>query len=93
MIPLRGVPFRVVCVVGFDEASLSSSEGEGDDLVERQRLIGDQDTRLDIRRSLLDSALAAQDRLIITCTGQSIKNNQRLPLATPLAEFIDFARG
>ena len=92
MIPLRGVPFRVVCVVGFDEESLSSSEGEGDDLVERQRLIGDQDTRLDVRRSLLDSALAAQDRLIITCTGQSIKNNQRLPLATPLAEFIDFTR-
>ncbi len=92
MIPLRGVPFRVVCVVGFDEESLASNEGEGDDLIERQRLIGDQDARLDVRRALLDSALAAQDRLIITCTGQSIKNNQRLPLATPLAEFVDFAR-
>jgi exodeoxyribonuclease V gamma subunit len=92
MIPLRGVPFRVVCVVGFDEESLSSNEGEGDDLIERQRLIGDQDARLDVRRALLDSVLAAQDRLIITCTGQSIKNNQRLPLATPLAEFVDFAR-
>lgn len=92
MIPLRGVPFRVVCVVGFDEESLSSSEGEGDDLIERQRMIGDSDARLDVRRSLLDATLAAQDRLIITCTGQSIKNNQRLPLATPLAEFVDFAR-
>ena len=92
MIPLRGVPYRVVCIVGFDEEALSSSEGEGDDLIERQRLIGDQDTRLDVRRSLLDATLAAQDRLIITCTGQSIKNNQRLPLATPLAEFVDFAR-
>jgi exodeoxyribonuclease V gamma subunit len=91
MIPLRGVPYRVVCVVGFDEEALSSSEGEGDDLIERQRLIGDQDTRLDVRRSLLDATLSAQDRLIITCTGQSIKNNQRLPPATPLAEFIDFA--
>jgi hypothetical protein len=30
--------------------------------------------------------------LIVTCNGQSIKNNQRLPLATPLAEFVDFAR-
>ncbi|MCX6535803.1 MAG: exodeoxyribonuclease V subunit gamma, partial [Actinobacteria bacterium] len=92
MIPLRGVPFRVVCVVGFDEDSLSSSEGEGDDLIERQRMIGDSDSRLDVRRSLLDATLAAQERLIITCTGQSIKNNQRLPLATPLAEFVDFAR-
>ena len=92
MIPLRGVPFRVVCVVGFDEESLSSSEGQGDDLIERQRIIGDSDARLDVRRSLLDATLAAQDRLIITCTGQSIKNNQRLPLATPLAEFVDFAR-
>jgi len=91
LIPLRGVPFRVVCVLGYDEDALPVGDGEGDDLVERQRLIGDQDARVDIRRSLLDAMLAASDRLIITCTGQSIKNNLKLPLATPLAEFVAFA--
>jgi exodeoxyribonuclease V gamma subunit len=92
MVPLRGVPYRVVCVVGFDDGALSGYETEADDLIERQRIVGDHDERLEVRRALLDAMLAARDRLIITCTGTSIKNNTSLPLVTPLAEFVDFAR-
>jgi len=92
MVPLRGVPFRVVCVMGFDDGAMGGSDAEGDDLVERQRLVGDPDARLEVRRTLLDAMLSARDRLIITCTGTSIKNNTTLPLVTPLAEFVDFAR-
>lgn len=91
MVPLRGVPFRVVCVLGFDEAALSVGEGEGDDLTERLRLVGDRDPRHEVRRGLLDAMLAASDRLIITCTGRDVRNNQPKHLATPLAEFVDFA--
>lgn len=92
MVPLRGVPYRVVCVIGFDDGTIGGSETEADDLIERQRLVGDHDERLEVRRALLDAMLAAQDRMIITCTGTSIKNNTMLPLVTPLAEFVDFAR-
>ncbi len=92
MVPLRGVPYRVVCVVGFDDGAIGGADAEGDDLIERQRLMGDHDARLEVRRALLDAMLAARDRLIITCTGTSIKNNTMLPLVTPLAEFVDFAR-
>ena len=91
MIPLRGVPFRVVCVAGFDEAALSSGENDSDDLATRQDLLGDTDPRLEVRRSLLDSLLAARDRVLITCTGMDVKNNATLPLVTPLAELVDFA--
>lgn len=92
MVPLRGVPYRVVCVMGFDDGTIGGSETEADDLIERQRLVGDHDERLEVRRALLDAMLAAQDRMIIACTGTSIKNNTMLPLVTPLAEFVDFAR-
>lgn len=91
MIPLRGVPFRVVCVLGFDEAALAVGEGESDDLTERLRLVGDRDARHEVRRGLLDAMLAAGDRLIVTCTGRDVRNNQTKHLATPLAEFVDFA--
>jgi exodeoxyribonuclease V gamma subunit len=90
MIPLRGVPFRVVCVAGFDDDAVAPRERDGEDLVDRQDLLGDGDPRLDVRRGLLDCVLAAQDRLIITCTGMDVKNNATLPLATPLAELTDF---
>ncbi|MFM8793339.1 MAG: exodeoxyribonuclease V subunit gamma [Acidimicrobiales bacterium] len=89
MIPLRSVPFRVVCLVGFDEGTGSAGEAEGDDLTERQRFVGDIDPRLDGRRAILDAVCAASERVVITCNGRHIKDNKELPLITPLAEFID----
>ena len=91
MVPLRGVPFRVVCVIGYDDGVVGVSEAEGDDLVARQQLVGDVDVRIDERRALLDCVLAAGDRLVIACTGQNIKTNEPIPLVTPLAELVDFA--
>lgn len=91
MVPLRGVPFRVVCVIGYDDGAVGVSEADGDDLVARQHLVGDVDPRADERRSLLDCLLAARDRLVITCNGRSVKTNEPLPLVTPLAELVDFA--
>ena len=91
MAPLRGVPFRVVCVIGYDDDAVGVTEAEGDDLVGRQQLVGDVDPRIDERRALLDCLLAAEDRLVIMCNGRSVKNNQPLPLVTPLAELVDYA--
>jgi exodeoxyribonuclease V gamma subunit len=91
MVPLRDVPFRVVCVAAYDDGTVAAAESRGDDLVARQPLAGDGDPRIDIRRALLDCLLAARDRVVITCNGSNIKNNQPLPLVTPLAELIDFA--
>jgi exodeoxyribonuclease V gamma subunit len=91
LVPLRGVPFRVVAVVGYDDTAVGVSESEGDDLVARQQLVGDVDPRIDERRALLDCLLAASDRLLVACTGQNIKTNEPVPLVTPLAELVDFA--
>lgn len=91
MVPLRGVPFRVVVVIGYDDGAVSTGEADGDDLVARQRLLGDEDPRIDIRRSLLDCVLTAEDRLVVACNGRSAKSNNRVPLVTPLSELVDFA--
>ena len=89
MVPLRGVPFKVVCLVGFDEGSVTTGEVEGDDLIERQRFVGDSDPRIDQRRAILDAVCAASHRVIITCNGRSIKDNKEVPLITPFAELLD----
>ena len=90
MIPLRAVPFRVICVAGFDEDVTETAASDHENLVERQQLLGDSDPRVNLRRGFLDCVLSAQDQLIITCTGMSVSTNATLPLVTPLAEFIDF---
>ena len=89
MIPLRGVPFKVVCLVGFDEGTVAAGDAEGDDLAERQHFVGDIDPRLDGRRAILDAVCAAAERVVITCNGRNIKDNKELPLVTPLAELVD----
>jgi exodeoxyribonuclease V gamma subunit len=88
-VPLRSVPFRVVCILGYDDAVVSVKEVEGDDLTGRQRFIGTPDSRIETRRTFLDAMLAASDRFIVTCIGKSIKNNTLVPFTTPLAEFVD----
>jgi exodeoxyribonuclease V gamma subunit len=92
LMPLRGVPYRVVCLLGIDDGAFGGGELESDDLIGRQVFIGDDDLRIDSRRQLLDAVLAAGDRVIITCDGRSIQNNAIIPLTTALAEFVDFAR-
>ena len=91
MVPLRSVPFKVICVIGYDDGAVGASEADGDDLVGRQDLVGDVDPRVDMRRSLLDCVVAAGRRLVITCNGRNSKSNKRVPLVTPLAELVDFA--
>lgn len=89
MVPLRSVPFKVVCLVGFDEGTMRAGEAEGDDLVSRQEFVGDSNARIDQRRAILDAIVAAKDQVIITCNGRSIKDNTEVPLITPLSELLD----
>lgn len=90
LVPLRGVPFRVVCLLGMDDGTFRGSEPGGDDLAGLQKLAGDRDPQVDSRRQFLDAVLSARDRLVVLCDGRSIFSNQPVPLATPLAEWIDF---
>ena len=87
--PLRGVPFRVVAVLGLDEGALASPATTGDDLATRAARIGDRDARADGRQSLLEVILSARDRVIITHSGSDVRTNQKTPDAVVLAELRD----
>ena len=89
MSPLRGVPYRVVCVLGFDDAALRSGGGDGDDLLALEPRIGDRDRRGETRQSLLETVMSATDRLVITRTGTSRINNKPVPMTAALAELRD----
>lgn len=89
LVPLRGVPFRVVCLVGFDDGTVPSGDPDGDDLVGRQSFAGDPDARLEYRRSILDAVCVASERVIVTCNGYNIRTNGTVQFITPLAELAD----
>ena len=93
LVPLRPVPFRVVCLVGMSEECFPRADNRPSFDVRRQRhLPGDRNTRHDDRHSFLQAVLCARDRLIITygtrSNGFGTESNPS-PVVLELCEWIN----
>lgn len=87
---LRGLPYRVVCLLGMDDGVLPSlARADEFDLMAALPKLGDRQRRDDERNLFLDLLLAARDRLLITYTGRSIRDNAPLPPAALVDELLD----
>jgi exodeoxyribonuclease V gamma subunit len=90
LVPMRSVPYRVVCLLGMDDARFPrSSRTDGDDLLIDHEIIGDFDRSAEDRQLLLDAVMAAGDHLIVTYSGRDELTNSELPPAVPIAELYD----
>jgi len=85
----RGVPRRVVVVMGLDETFMGSGVAPNDDLVAAGPFVGDPDARAELRALLLDAVLAAQDHLLLVSTGFDVRTNEDVAPAVALAELVD----
>ncbi len=67
LVPLRSVPFRIVCLAGMSEERFPRTDDRpGYDLTRRHQRRGDRNKRRDDRHSFLQSLLCARERLLIT---------------------------
>ncbi|MBT8464565.1 MAG: exodeoxyribonuclease V subunit gamma [Myxococcales bacterium] len=67
LVPLRPVPFRLVCLVGMDEASFPRADRRlSFDVTRDSPRPGDRNQRHDDRHAFLQAILCARDRLIVT---------------------------
>lgn len=87
--PLRGVPFRVVAVVGVGDTLLGARGADDDDVLALAPRVGERDASGERRAALLDALLAARDRLIVTCDGQDVRTGATLELPTAVEELLD----
>ena len=88
---LRGVPYRVVCLFGFDEGAFPRRGLRDElDLMRLAPRFGDRLTRQDDRGAFLDAVLAARDRLFISfCSRDSRDGSARNPSAL-VAELLSW---
>ncbi len=94
LVPMRSVPYRVVCLLGMDDQRFPrSSRADGDDLLVDNEIIGDSDRGAEDRQLLLDAVMAAGDHLIITYSGRDPLTNAEYPPAVPIAELADVLSG
>jgi len=90
LVPLRAVPYRVVCLLGFDEGSFPRRAGrQADDLLAIDRRPGDPDPRGEDRHALLEALLAARDGLVVLWSGRDQRRGEERPPAVPVAELRD----
>ncbi len=88
--PLRTVPFRLVCVAGLADGAFPRSDRELPfDLIRADRQPGDRSTRADDRLLFLETLLAARERLLLSYTGRSARDDSELAPSTCLAELCD----
>jgi exodeoxyribonuclease V gamma subunit len=89
---LRGIPARVIVVLGLDDDALSAGSRDGDDVLGSAPRVGERDRRSDERLALLATVAAATEHLIITTEGFSVTNNKKLAPGISQSELLDAVR-
>lgn len=94
MVPMRSIPFKVVCLIGMNDASYPRREARlGFDLMAstpaRQ---GDRAKRDDDRYLFLESLLSARSHFYISYVGASISDNAAIPPSVLVSDVRDVLR-
>src|SRR6185312_16227635 len=97
MVPLRVVPFRVICLLGMDEAAFPRRDPGGLDPLTADRRAGhpqrgDRSVRQDDRLLFLQLIAAARDTLYISWIGRDAHSNETLAPSVVVAELMDMLR-
>ncbi len=91
MLPMRVVPFKVVCLVGMNNGLYPRQDIQpGFDFIAKNLRPGDRSRRDDDRYLFLESILSAREKLYISYTGQSIIDNSVIPPSVLVSELIDY---
>ena len=89
--PLRGVPFRVIALLGMQEAAFPRRRRHDDfDHMRDDWRHGDPDPVLEDRYLFLETLLAARERLIISYTGLDPRSNEPLEPSVLVRELLDY---
>ena len=91
MTSLRHLPYRFVCVLGLNDGAFPSTARPIEfDLLARAPRRGDRQRREDERNVFLDLVLAARERLYLSYTGKSVRDNSPMPASVLVAELLDY---
>lgn len=94
MLPMRSIPFRVICLMGMNEDSFPRQSKPAEfDLMARAPRPGDRSLRNEDRYLFLEALMSAREKLIVTYTGQSARDNSLIPPSVLVSEILDTING
>lgn len=90
MLPMRSIPFEVVCVLGLNDGEFPRPEQHRSfDLMANDFQLGDRSLRVDDRYQFLEVLLSARSHLHLSYVGQSQKKLQAIPPSVVVQELLD----
>ena len=90
MVPMRSLPFRLVCLLGLDDGALPRrTPAVGFDLISQKTRRGDRVRRLDDRYLLLETLLSARGALYLSYVGRDPRDNAVLPPSVLISELLE----
>lgn len=90
LVPMRTIPFRVVCLIGMNDGAFPRVERRPDfDLMASSHRWGDRSVRDDDRYMFLEALLSARDRLYVSYVGQDAQTSTDLPPSVVVQELLD----
>lgn len=93
MVPLRAVPFRMVCVLGMNDSAFPRQDtGRAFNVMSEAPRLGDRNIRDDDRLLFLQALTAARDAFYISYIGQDVHTGEELPPSPIVGETLEFIR-
>ncbi len=90
LMPMRSIPFRVVCLLGMNEADYPRRVVPRDfDLMAVDWRPGDRSRREDDRYLFLEAVLSARQRLYVSWEGRRATDNAEMPPSVVVAQLRD----
>ncbi len=90
MVPMRSIPFEVVCLIGMNHGSYPRPHRPVDfDLMITHYRKGDRSRRQDDRYLFLEALLSARRCLYISHIGRDIRDNTLIPPSVLVSELLD----
>lgn len=93
LMPMRALPYRVVCLLGMNDGEFPRRGQRADfDLLDLPGMAhpGDRSRREDDRYLMLEALLAARERLYISWSGRSVRDNSVQPPSVLVAQLRDY---
>ena len=95
LMPMRAVPFRVVCLLGMNDGDFPRRARQADfDLLALPGMArpGDRSRRDDDRYLMLEAVLAARDKLYISWVGRNVRDNSEQPASVLVSQLRDYLK-
>ena len=91
MLPMRSIPFRVVCLLGMNHAAYPRHfRPQGFDLIARNPKKGDRNRRSDDLYLFLEAMLSAREILYMSYIGQSSSDNTEIPPSVLISNLLEY---